>query len=188
MSSLRFGLLVAFASLFSFSATVNAASTTYTYTGNNFNSVKGPYTTSDSVSGSITLADALASNLAGFTTVSPTSFSFSDGINTVTNTTANVGSLFAFKTDALGNIFQWQVSVYTGSVFTFSIATVNAPGLYGLDDHVFVNSGNTAYGQILNNPGTWTVATVPEPETYAMILAGLGLMGAVARRRKNKHA
>ena len=27
---------------------------------------------------------------------------------------------------------------------------------------------------------------VPEPETYAMLLAGLGLMGAVARRRKLK--
>jgi hypothetical protein len=28
-----------------------------------------------------------------------------------------------------------------------------------------------------------TVATVPEPETYAMFLAGLGLMGGFARRR-----
>ncbi|MFA9217980.1 MAG: PEP-CTERM sorting domain-containing protein [Sphingomonadaceae bacterium] len=29
-----------------------------------------------------------------------------------------------------------------------------------------------------------TVSAVPEPETYAMLLAGIGLMGAVARRRK----
>ena len=27
-------------------------------------------------------------------------------------------------------------------------------------------------------------APVPEPETYAMLLAGLGLMGAVVRRRR----
>lgn len=30
----------------------------------------------------------------------------------------------------------------------------------------------------------WQVTAVPEPETYAMLLAGLGLVGFVARRRK----
>jgi len=29
---------------------------------------------------------------------------------------------------------------------------------------------------------------VPEPETYAMMLAGLGLMGFVVRRRKGRNA
>ena len=32
------------------------------------------------------------------------------------------------------------------------------------------------------------VAAIPEPQTYAMMLAGLGLLGFVARRRKNKTA
>ncbi len=36
------------------------------------------------------------------------------------------------------------------------------------------------------NAANWHVAAVPEPETYAMMLAGLGLMGVVARRRKRK--
>jgi hypothetical protein len=31
-------------------------------------------------------------------------------------------------------------------------------------------------------------AAVPEPESYAMLLAGLGLMGAIVRRRKSKQA
>jgi hypothetical protein len=30
------------------------------------------------------------------------------------------------------------------------------------------------------------LAAVPEPETYARLLAGFGVMGAVARRRKQK--
>ena len=36
--------------------------------------------------------------------------------------------------------------------------------------------------------GELTVTAVPEPETYAMLLAGLGLMGGIARRRANKAA
>ena len=34
----------------------------------------------------------------------------------------------------------------------------------------------------------YTAAPVPEPETYAMLLAGLGLVGFAARRRLNGHA
>ena len=38
----------------------------------------------------------------------------------------------------------------------------------------------------ISGPGTITaLAAVPEPETYAMLLAGLGLMGYVAKRRKS---
>ena len=32
------------------------------------------------------------------------------------------------------------------------------------------------------------VTPVPEPETWAMLLAGIGLMGAVARRRRTSNA
>lgn len=35
---------------------------------------------------------------------------------------------------------------------------------------------------------TLSAAPVPEPETYAMLLAGLGVMGAIARRRKQNAA
>ena len=38
------------------------------------------------------------------------------------------------------------------------------------------------------NVGSASVSAVPEPETYAMMLAGLGLIGAIARRRKAKQA
>ncbi|MBK7007107.1 MAG: PEP-CTERM sorting domain-containing protein [Burkholderiales bacterium] len=38
----------------------------------------------------------------------------------------------------------------------------------------------------MDSTDSYTIAAVPEPETYAMLLAGLGVMGAVARRRKSK--
>lgn len=37
----------------------------------------------------------------------------------------------------------------------------------------------------LNNITVEGVSAVPEPETYAMLLAGLGMIGFMARRRKN---
>jgi hypothetical protein len=42
-----------------------------------------------------------------------------------------------------------------------------------------------SYGGSVDNI---SVSAVPEPETYAMMLAGLGLVGVAARRRKQKSA
>ncbi len=44
-------------------------------------------------------------------------------------------------------------------------------------------TGNTYTFTITQTP---TVSPIPEPETYAMLLAGLGLMGAMVRRRSTK--
>ena len=44
------------------------------------------------------------------------------------------------------------------------------------------NRGGDNVGALLDNV---TVTAVPEPESYAMIMAGLGLMGFIVRRRKN---
>lgn len=65
------------------------------------------------------------------------------------------------------------------------LATAQAAGSYGFGD----NSINLAYnlGTIANNDsvkiGYEYIMAVPEPETYAMLLAGLGLIGFSARRR-----
>lgn len=46
-------------------------------------------------------------------------------------------------------------------------------------------TNNTGGDQLLTIPNTtaFAVTAVPEPKNYAMLLAGLGLMGAIARRR-----
>ncbi|MBK7006395.1 MAG: choice-of-anchor C family protein [Burkholderiales bacterium] len=46
----------------------------------------------------------------------------------------------------------------------------------------FASVQDSAYGVALDNI---SVTAVPEPETYAMLLAGLGLIGTLARRRKS---
>jgi len=48
----------------------------------------------------------------------------------------------------------------------------------------FASSGNA----LETDNHSFSVTAVPEPETYAMMLAGLGLMGAIVRRRKSKQA
>ena len=44
------------------------------------------------------------------------------------------------------------------------------------------NADNSYYGAALDNISV--TAAVPEPETYGMLLAGLGLVGFIARRKK----
>lgn len=62
------------------------------------------------------------------------------------------------------------------SVAGLSFTSSVLPGSYQLR---IGGTGVGGYGGSLN------VTPVPEPETYAMLLAGLGLMGFTARRRKN---
>lgn len=53
-------------------------------------------------------------------------------------------------------------------------------------DQRFYDYGSAGYSGDQNF--TLPVAAIPEPETYAMLLAGLGLLGFTARRRKDLNA
>jgi hypothetical protein len=62
------------------------------------------------------------------------------------------------------------------------------------DFNLFGNKANGVwYFNLRNNSGeqmlvTSITAAVPEPETYAMLLAGIGIIGAAIKRRKAKQA
>jgi len=72
-------------------------------------------------------------------------------------------------------------------------------GVQGVDQQVSytwnnLSAGNytlgfaTGLGGLKVDDVQISVTAVPEPETYAMMLAGLGLIGTIARRRKAKQA
>src|SRR5262245_43995641 len=104
-------------------ASVQAVATTYTYTGNPFTTVTAPYTTSDFVSGMLTLASPLPANMP-FTTVTRIAFSFFDGHQRITHRNAGFSSLFQFATGPTGEITEWRVVL--SSSFTFEITTQNS--------------------------------------------------------------
>lgn len=71
-----------------------------------------------------------------------------------------LGTEYASQTDGA-----WQIGMADGSIFAGYKSQVHYT--------MAVHPGDVGA----------VVANVPEPETYAMLLAGLGLIGAVARRR-----
>jgi uncharacterized membrane protein YdcZ (DUF606 family) len=75
----------------------------------------------------------------------------------------------------VGNTLTYSLDVDTNARHTTPVAF----GWTGLSMVVFQNSS----GAVIDN---LTIAAVPEPETYAMMLAGLGLLGVAARRRKQE--
>lgn len=83
-----------------------------------------------------------------------------------------VSSSFLMSAEATdgGTINSLSVSLATDAVLTRAYTEHNS----------YVSSSWTTDALI--------AAPVPEPESYAMLLAGLGMMGAIARRRKAKQA
>jgi hypothetical protein len=120
---------------------------------------------------------------------------------TVTSTiyTPGKGWVFNLNTESLG------ITVATGHQYTFDFTKVSGAGsltiggIASSEANPYAGGrayfGKGGYGNqpdwdlsfetsVITNGSTPPVAAIPEPETYAMLLAGLGLMGFVARRRK----
>jgi hypothetical protein len=71
-------------------------------------------------------------------------------------------------------------SSFSGNAFSF---TNVASGIYSLyASGSTYGTGTAAFGSIY---ATYSVAAVPEPKTSGMFLAGLGIIGFIASRRKS---
>jgi hypothetical protein len=120
----------------------------------------------------------------------------------ITNSTGQSWSDFHFAiseptTGGQGDVFtDFHASTLSG----FTLDASNSSGPRNLNFTGALADGDTATASFslspfdpgAGNTSTFTltqvatVPAVPEPETYAMLLAGLGLMGFVAKRRNNK--
>ncbi|CAN5309772.1 hypothetical protein BH11PSE9_BH11PSE9_06560 [soil metagenome] len=91
----------------------------------------------------------------------------------------------AFLGGTLGVTF---LDAYTGTGHTLYtlVSTGNYLGTFSMLDIAGLGAGYTASLVYTSFGVQLDVSAVPEPETYALMLAGLGVMGWVARRRQQK--
>ena len=73
-------------------------------------------------------------------------------------------------------------SLQSGAV---DVWTVAGDGL-AVGDYYLRVDGNVVSGEGASFGGAIMLAPVPEPETYGMMLGGLGILGFLARRRKTR--
>jgi hypothetical protein len=194
--------IVVAAGLSTLGALQSTADTIYTYTGAHFTHVISPYTTNDFVSGSFDLATPLGNNFP-LATISPMSFSFSDGVQTIASPSQPSAIIFRFQvqTGSSGVPVAWVIVVSNFSptnnqVGTCASATFplpqqcNPPTIdFGFTSLVPITT-NPSGSSPFDSPGSWTITTTPVPGPTigsgltGFILAGGGLLVWWRVRRK----
>jgi hypothetical protein len=158
----------------------------YQYTGNPFTAVVAPYTTSDFVSVSLTLAQPLSAGFSGSPEIM--NLTMSDGVQTLTSS-SNTNDCpqtmcFELLVGGGGKIIGW--SIFLGTYFSGGDGSIST--VYGVPVQLFADSAGFGFsggsGSNSNSPGTW-VEIVPEPSTLALSVLPVAFIVAAARKRRS---
>jgi hypothetical protein len=177
-------------------ATGLAVPTVYSYTGPFYSEIidsayPGTYTTSMRVTGLVTFAEKIAPNtIVNIALGNPSvlSYGFNDG-----RFDYNLGNVYqgqlVFETDASGGVAEWFVSVNIapapGVPNSHASTRSNPCNASNVCDAAYVQEKFNYDRANVYGAGSWTVTAIPEPQTYALFLAGIALVGFAAHRRSN---
>jgi hypothetical protein len=162
-----------------------ASAATYDYTGNDFTSTSSPYTSTDFISGYITFATPLPDSSSSLESFTPTDFSFSDGVQTISYANSHAdpsfsSDTFEFTTNASGAIIGWNIQIWNGE-FSALLQSQNS----GTQDDEGISGDGFGFNN--DNPGKFlpaTVAATPLPTTLPLLFTGIGFLGLIGWRAK----
>lgn len=173
--------------------------TTYTYTGPGFTSWTGTDSSSaeTNLSGSFTVSSPLGDGLTD-ATITPTSFSFTDGYSTLTNLNTSGGgdeAVFSIWTNGSGQITAWSYTLIGGSPVVYmessyisgTLDDVTYDPVAGVPPAADYTNEAQVAEESETTPVAWVPssgATTPEPTSLLLLSTGLLVLGIMRLRRK----
>jgi hypothetical protein len=166
----------------------------YTYTGNDFTSASGPYTTSDNITANLVLSAPLGANYEGSPTATLLNFGINDGVYQDLPELPNMYvANFTFGTDSSGDIVSWDFAMigfheYLNPVQSVTMITIDQPGDVMDSTSIDTPNGNIGAGSVPSDPGVWVETVVPEPSVGTLFVSLAALVLAFGRFRPSPPA